>query len=87
MIIHNLSVTINDSSVLRGEVMISREQLKLEIDRVDDHTLSILSQIVMALKSPTTLELNWSMNNPLKNSVIYEGDIISPINEVWDVEQ
>jgi len=82
-----LSVTINDSSVLRGKVMISREQLKLEIDRVDDHTLSILSQIVMALKSSKTPEQNWSVNNPLKNSVIYEGDIISPIDEVWDVDQ
>jgi hypothetical protein len=67
--------------------MISREQLKLEIDRVDDHTLSILSQIVMALKSSKTPEQNWSVNNPLKNSVIYEGDIISPIDEVWDVDQ
>jgi len=67
--------------------MISREQLKLEIDRVDDHTLSILSQIVMALKLPMNPEQNWSVNNPLKNSVIYEGDIISPIDEIWDVDQ
>jgi len=41
----------------------------------------------MAFTSPTTPELNWSVNNPLKNSVIYEGDIMSPIDEVWDVEQ
>ncbi|MGL5033030.1 MAG: hypothetical protein ACRC6M_04420 [Microcystaceae cyanobacterium] len=67
--------------------MIGREQLKLEIDRVDDNTLSILSEVVMALKTTTNQELNWSMNNPLKNSVIYEGDIISPIDEIWDVDQ
>jgi hypothetical protein len=67
--------------------MISREQLKLEIDTVDDKTLNILSQIVMFLKSPTNPEVNWSVNNPLKNSVIYEGDIISPIDEAWDVDQ
>jgi hypothetical protein len=67
--------------------MISREQLKSEIDTVDDNTLNILSQIVMSLKTPTSPEVNWSVNNPLKNSVIYEGDIISPIDEVWDVDQ
>jgi hypothetical protein len=67
--------------------MISREQLKLEIDAVDDKTLNILSQMVMSLKSPTSPEVNWSINNPLKNSVIYEGDIISPIDEVWDADQ
>lgn len=67
--------------------MISREQLKSEIDTVDDNTLNILSQIVISSKSPISPEVNWSVNNPLKNSVIYEGDIISPIDELWDVDQ
>ena len=25
--------------------------------------------------------------NPLKGSVIFEGDIVSPINEAWEAEQ
>jgi hypothetical protein len=43
----------------------------------------------MALKHPIPVvnnEISWFANNPLKNSIIYEKDIISPIDETWDVE-
>jgi hypothetical protein len=28
----------------------------------------------------------WSQGNPLKDSVIFEGDILSPIDVIWDVQ-
>ncbi len=71
-------------------MIINREQLKLELDSVDDATINILHHIVMALKQTARIsnnENNWLVNNPLKNSVIYEKDIVSPIDEDWDVEQ
>jgi hypothetical protein len=70
--------------------MTSREQLKLELDSVDDAIINILHRILMALKQSVSVydaETSWLVNNPLKNSVIYETDIMSPIDEVWDVEQ
>ena len=73
--------------------MINREQLKQELDSIDDATLNILHHVIMALKQDLTIsepisknETNWLVNNPLKNSVLYEADIISPINEEWDVD-
>ena len=68
----------------------NREQLKLELDSVDDATINILHHLVIALKQTVPIspnETNWLVNNPLKNSVIYENDIVSPIDEDWDVEQ
>ena len=70
--------------------MISREQLKLELDSLDETTINVLHHVIMALKQnvPTANnEINWLVNNPLKNSVIYEKDIITPIDEDWYVEQ
>ena len=70
--------------------MTSREQRKLELDYVDDATINLLYRIVMALKQPVSVsdaETSRLVNNPLKNSVIYETDIISPIDEEWDIEQ
>lgn len=73
--------------------MINREKLKNELDSIDDATLNILHHVIMALKQDVTIsepisenETNWLVNNPLKNSVLYETDIISPINEEWDVD-
>lgn len=69
--------------------MINREQLKKELDSVDEATINILHYVMMALKQnlPTSNgETNWLANNPLKNSVLYETDIISPIDEDWDVD-
>lgn len=69
--------------------MINREQLKQELDAVDETTINIVHHIIMALKQNVPIpnnENNWLAHNPLKNSVIYETDIISPINEDWDVD-
>jgi hypothetical protein len=66
-----------------------REKLKLELDYIDDFTINVVYRIVMALKHPIPVvnnEISWFANNPLKNSIIYEKDIISPIDETWDVE-
>ncbi len=67
-----------------------REKLKIELNRVDDFTINVVYRIVMALKHPIPMannDISWSVNNPLKNSIIYEKDIISPIDETWDVER
>ncbi len=71
--------------------MTLREQLKLELDSVDDATIAIVHQILMLLKKSENNSqkntINWLENNPLKNSIISETDIVSPIDEIWDVER
>jgi hypothetical protein len=70
--------------------MINREQLKLEIDTIDDAYIEVLQRIILALKQPliTSAPLtNPSENNPLKGSVIFEHDLISPIDVSWNAEQ
>jgi hypothetical protein len=68
-----------------------REQLKLELDTVDDATIAVVHQILLLLKKSENIPLkntvNWLENNPLKNSIVSETDIVSPIDEVWDVER
>ena len=68
--------------------MISCEQLKLEIDLVDDKNIEILHRIILALKADfvTRPQLQKEYINPLKNSIRSERDIISPIDVIWDVE-
>ncbi|PZV09910.1 MAG: hypothetical protein DCF22_17790 [Leptolyngbya sp.] len=69
--------------------MINREQLKLEIDTIDDAYLEILHRIILALKQPSltaTPLTNLSGVNPLKGSVIFEHDLLSPIDVSWDAE-
>jgi hypothetical protein len=70
--------------------MITREQFKAELDSVDDLTIDILHSVMVALKKKMVTSVNridWSTNNPLKNSIVYENDVLSPIDEDWDVEQ
>jgi hypothetical protein len=74
--------------------MTNREQLKLALDSADDSMINVLNSVLIALKqtmptstSTSTSKTDWFANNPLKNTVIYEKDVISPIEEVWDVEQ
>lgn len=70
--------------------MINREQLKLEIDSVDDVHIEVLHRIIMALKQPlltSTSITMYSEINPLKDSIIFEHDLISPIDVSWDAEQ
>jgi hypothetical protein len=68
-----------------------REQLKLELDSVDDATIAIVHQILMLLKKSENIPLkntvNWLENNPLKNSIVSEADIVSPIDEVADLRK
>ena len=66
--------------------MINQQQLKLDIDQVDDATSSILSKPLIFSKSITNFEPSLPANHSLKNSVIYEGDIVSPIAEIWNAE-
>ena len=70
--------------------MISREQLKLEIDAVDDTHIEVLHQIILSLRTPILTSISSSQErdiNPLKNSILFEGDIISPIDITWDAAQ
>ena len=69
--------------------MISREQLKLEIDLVDDANIEIMHRIILALQTPgltQNKEIVEKNLNPLKGSILFEGDLISPIDVDWDAE-
>ncbi|MDY6781351.1 MAG: hypothetical protein SW833_02155 [Cyanobacteriota bacterium] len=69
--------------------MINREQLKREIDSVNDAYLEILYRIIQTLKMPgfgNLSSVETRDRNPLKGSVIFEGDLISPLDETWDVD-
>ena len=70
--------------------MINREQLKLEIDSVDDVNLELLHRLILALKQPLLTSIaiaTTSEINPLKGSVIFEQDLMEPIDISWDAEQ
>jgi hypothetical protein len=69
--------------------MINREQLKLAIDTIDETQLEILHRIIVALKESNLVSTSTLSYNacPLKGSVISEGDIISPIDTVWEAAQ
>jgi hypothetical protein len=70
--------------------MINREKLKREIDSVNDAYLDILYRIIQAFKIPiieNMLPGETSDTNPLKGSVTFEGDLISPIDETWDADR
>ena len=69
--------------------MTTREQLKQEIDSVNDAYLEILHRIIQALKMPDIAKYanhETQNTNPLKGSVIFESDLISPIDETWDAD-
>ena len=70
--------------------MINREQLKREIDDVNETHIEILHRIILALKQPTPTTagvVTPTAINPLKDSVTFEHDLISPIDISWEVEQ
>jgi hypothetical protein len=70
--------------------MINREQLKLEIDSVDDDKLEVLRRLILALKQPflTSIAIaRTSEINPLKGSIIFEQDLMEPIDISWNAEQ
>ncbi|GBO53673.1 hypothetical protein APA_1621 [Pseudanabaena sp. lw0831] len=70
--------------------MISRETLKTAIDTIDDTQLEILHRIILAFSKPIPNTVNHLLPeniNPLKGSIVFENDIISPIDLLWEAEQ
>ena len=70
--------------------MINREQLKHEIDSVNEAHIETLHRIILALRQPLSLVTSSALShepNPLKGSVIFEQDLLAPIGDPWDVEQ
>lgn len=70
--------------------MTKREQIKKEIDEISDDYLETLHRIIVALKSEAKIGPVTSASfkeNPLKNSIVFEKDIISPVDEAWDADQ
>jgi hypothetical protein len=70
--------------------MITREQLVADIDLVDDANIEVLHKIILALKAaktPTQTGERPGHQNPLKNSVTFEKDILSPIDDEWSADR
>lgn len=69
--------------------MISKAQLKADIDTLDDSCLDVLHRILAVLKTsqPESACSSVSPVNPLKGSVLFETDLLSPIDESWDAER
>ena len=70
--------------------MISRDQLKADIDRVDERNIEVLHKIILALAKPASQSESSSrldQTDPLKGSVTFERDILSPIGDDWSAEQ
>ncbi len=70
--------------------MTRREQIKKEIDEISDDYLETLHRIIVALKSDSgaTNQSEFKFKgNPLQNSVLFENDLISPVDETWDADQ
>jgi hypothetical protein len=70
--------------------MTIREQIKKEIDELSDDYLETLHKIIVALKAGANANsdsIGQYKENPLQNSIVFEKDIVSPINENWEVDQ
>jgi len=70
--------------------MTRREQIKKEIDDLSHDYLETLHKIIVALKAGAKKNSGSNAqfkDNPLKNSIVFEKDIVSPINENWEVDQ
>ncbi|MCU7834965.1 MAG: hypothetical protein KZQ83_06875 [gamma proteobacterium symbiont of Taylorina sp.] len=65
--------------------MITIEQLKSEIECVGSKNLEVLYHIIQLLQ-PKVTNTKDHFINPLKGSVTFEKDIISPIDEHWDAD-
>lgn len=70
--------------------MITREQLSADIALLDEANIEVLHKIILALNAanhqapavPSPVQCN-----PLKDSVTFEADIISPIDAEWNAIQ
>jgi len=71
-----------------GNNMITIEQLKSEIEGISSNNIEMLHCIVQLLKSKANItdQPKLGVNNPLKGSITFENDIISPIDEHWEVD-
>ncbi|QFY88189.1 hypothetical protein D5125_01135 [Magnetovirga frankeli] len=70
--------------------MNTRELIKAEIDAVDDANIETLHRIIGALTKPAYQSQTTNPPadfNPLKGSLTFEKDILSPINATWDADQ
>lgn len=68
--------------------MTRREQIKKEIDEISDDYLETLHRIIVALKSDSGATCQHEFKgNPLKNSILFENDLISPVDETWNADQ
>ena len=70
--------------------MTIREQLKIEIDQIDESYLDILYKIIHSFPSNTGLaevepDMKKNHHNPLKGCVTFEKDLLTPIDEKWEV--
>ncbi|QEP43367.1 hypothetical protein D5085_09675 [Ectothiorhodospiraceae bacterium BW-2] len=63
----------------------NRQQLHHWIDNAEEQQLIALGHIVQLFDAPRSAALpsSESSHNPLKNSIVSEQDILSPIDEVW----
>ncbi len=71
--------------------MLSREQLKNDIDAVSEQNLETLYQIILVFQklSPTKPQNSIlpNISNPLKDSVTFEHDLILPIDVSWNDQE
>ncbi len=70
--------------------MITRDQLKTDLDGVAESHFEVLHRIITALKPAVAQGApvpDGPEENPLKGSVTFENDILSPINELWSAER
>jgi len=68
--------------------MITREELIAGINEIDENNFEILQRIIAAFRMPPSdrQSVPGMGGNPLKDSVTFEKDILSPVDENWDVE-
>ncbi len=67
--------------------MIDRQQLVDDINDIEDTHIEILHRIIVALKNSSPAQVKTLINdskNPLKDSITFENDLLSPIDESWD---
>ena len=68
--------------------MITIEQLNSEIEGISPNNMEVLYRIAQLLQSNTKQNNQSSseIKNPLKGSITFENDIISPIDGNWEVD-
>ena len=65
--------------------MINRETIELELQAIDDTNLLLVHHFLESLKQVNVTSSK--EHSLLKDSIIYEGDIISPLDDQWNADQ